>query len=256
MYRRPRSLTVFGHTWGAPCRLGILSPQRRFLAPDPNGTLLRSFPTGTTSAGDLFATVGNDAGYGQGPKFFTGFLTPIVLHGYAESDSYSACFFSCSPQPRDSLIYLDHRFLDPNTGMFLSVDPAESITDTPYAYATDDPVNVFDPKGLLPVLSGHGGLEPGAGTTTVPPGACVNFYCGPGETITNGQSWPIEQGNPPPPFESFGPGEQVPNYTLYPPDENISTVGNPETVTSPTKLSTLMEENGGTYDWAACRSGG
>jgi RHS repeat-associated protein len=41
-----------------------------------------------------------------------------------------------------------HRYYDPTTGQFLSVDPAVSITGQPYSYAGDDPVNQADPTGL------------------------------------------------------------------------------------------------------------
>ena len=100
--------------------------------------------------GDLAATLDIDTRYGKGPGFFTGFVTPVVEHGYAELANYTSCLFTCPFQARDSLIYLDHRFLDPNTGMFLSVDPLKSVTDQSYAYATDDPVNIFDPSGNGP----------------------------------------------------------------------------------------------------------
>ena len=43
-----------------------------------------------------------------------------------------------------------HRYYDPTTGQFLSVDPAVSITGEPYAYVQGDPVNNSDPQGLAP----------------------------------------------------------------------------------------------------------
>jgi uncharacterized protein RhaS with RHS repeats len=43
---------------------------------------------------------------------------------------------------------LVHRYYDPTTGQFLSVDPLVDATGTPYAYADDDPVNSTDPTGL------------------------------------------------------------------------------------------------------------
>jgi len=42
-----------------------------------------------------------------------------------------------------------HRYYDPVTGQFLSVDPLVDMTGTPYAYAGDDPVNNSDPTGLI-----------------------------------------------------------------------------------------------------------
>lgn len=45
------------------------------------------------------------------------------------------------------LIFLIHRYYDPSTGQFLSVDPEVATTVQPYAYANDDPLNLTDPTG-------------------------------------------------------------------------------------------------------------
>jgi len=45
---------------------------------------------------------------------------------------------------------LEHRYYDPTTGQFLSVDPLVTQTGQPYQYAADDPVNGSDPSGLNP----------------------------------------------------------------------------------------------------------
>ncbi len=42
------------------------------------------------------------------------------------------------------------RYYDPETGQFLSVDPAVQQTLNAYLYAGDDPVNAGDPLGLTP----------------------------------------------------------------------------------------------------------
>jgi RHS repeat-associated protein len=47
-----------------------------------------------------------------------------------------------------NLYYLAHRYYDPQTGQFLSVDPMVDETGQPYAYTGDDPVNGSDPNGL------------------------------------------------------------------------------------------------------------
>jgi RHS repeat-associated protein len=46
------------------------------------------------------------------------------------------------------LTYNIRRYYDPQTGQFLSVDPAVDQTEAPYAYADGDPVDSTDPLGL------------------------------------------------------------------------------------------------------------
>jgi RHS repeat-associated protein len=47
------------------------------------------------------------------------------------------------------LLYLVNRYYDPTTAQFVSVDPLVGITQSPYGYAGDDPVNNMDPSGLF-----------------------------------------------------------------------------------------------------------
>jgi RHS repeat-associated protein len=47
------------------------------------------------------------------------------------------------------LYYMQARYYDPATGQFMSLDPAVATTNSPFAYAGDDPVNSSDPSGLL-----------------------------------------------------------------------------------------------------------
>ncbi len=48
----------------------------------------------------------------------------------------------------NGLVYMIHRYYDPSTAQFLSVDPLVNATHTPYSYANDDPFDVTDPSGL------------------------------------------------------------------------------------------------------------
>lgn len=52
--------------------------------------------------------------------------------------------------PATGLLYAVHRFYDPNTAQFTSVDPIVSQTGEPYSYASDDPINDRDPNGSCP----------------------------------------------------------------------------------------------------------
>src|ERR1700676_190892 len=58
-----------------------------------------------------------------------------------------------------------HRYYDPGTGQFLSVDPLANITGTPYAYTGGDPVNGSDPAGLM--------IKGPSGETCMNAAACV-----------------------------------------------------------------------------------
>jgi RHS repeat-associated protein len=44
-------------------------------------------------------------------------------------------------------IYLIHRYYDPATGQFLSIDPDVAETGQPYVFTNDDPLNAEDPLG-------------------------------------------------------------------------------------------------------------
>lgn len=62
--------------------------------------------------------------------------------------------------PVTGLVHLRARDYDPETGQFVSVDPALDDTRQPYAYASNNPVQFTDPTGLYtgdPVVDGIGG---------------------------------------------------------------------------------------------------
>ena len=60
------------------------------------------------------------------------------------------CDLTAGPRvdPNTGLIYLHARYYDPATGQFITSDPLEAVTQRPYSYAGDDPVNETDPSGL------------------------------------------------------------------------------------------------------------
>ena len=58
--------------------------------------------------------------------------------------------------PETGQLYMGARYYDPGTGRFLVIDPLwaspTQIDKSPYAYAWNDPVNLYDPDGRHPVL--------------------------------------------------------------------------------------------------------
>jgi RHS repeat-associated protein len=100
---------------------------------------------------------------------------------------------------RDSqtdLYYLTHRYYNPVTGQFLSVDPAVDLTHTPFSYANDDPINATDPTGLSITFEicldrciaydTQQGWETGAGS----PQASITDNHSDGSTLSLSTPWP------------------------------------------------------------------
>jgi hypothetical protein len=79
------------------------------------------------------------------------------------------------------------------------------------------------------------------------------MYCKHGETISDALGNGIELGNPAAlPVKIYRPGQFIQDYTLHAPT-GLSIMGNPITVTSPTRLSQLLRPGMGACHWAACR---
>ncbi len=57
-------------------------------------------------------------------------------------------FLNQTNDPNTTLNYLNNRYQDPTTGIFLSVDPLVGKTGTPYLYANGNPTTLSDPTGL------------------------------------------------------------------------------------------------------------
>lgn len=58
--------------------------------------------------------------------------------------------------------YLRARYYDPASGVFLSVDPLAGLTNAPYSFAYNSPVNLGDPQGLCGLICGAAGAIAGA----------------------------------------------------------------------------------------------
>jgi RHS repeat-associated protein len=89
----------------------------------------------TNSSGTAVATFTYDA-YGN-------------LLGSTGSVSTPLGFAGAYTDTETGFLYLVHRYYDPATGQFLSIDPLVNETDTPYAYTGGDPVNMMDPNGMI-----------------------------------------------------------------------------------------------------------
>ncbi|WP_460106812.1 putative T7SS-secreted protein [Streptomyces sp. YKOK-J1] len=192
--------------------------------------------------------------------------------------------------PETGLHYNYFRHYDPETARYITPDPLGlSPAPNPTAYV-HNPKVWSDPLGLTPcpppdrttraapnfvasstdgvqdvsqmgradnqlVLSGHGGIRQGDGSAvTVPEGTSFHMYSNHGETISDALGNRIETGNPPA-LEIYGPGEQLPDYSLFPGD-GLNILGAPRnvTVSGETLLSELLRPNMGPVHWAACRS--
>ena len=74
--------------------------------------------------------------------------------------------------PETGYQYLRARYYDPTTGQFLSRDPLNAMTRSPYGYVYGDPLNRVDPSGLAPW-----------------DGTCIRGVNCPVETQSLGESW-------------------------------------------------------------------
>jgi RHS repeat-associated protein len=87
---------------------------------------------------------------------FTAFGTPLSRAG---SDVNPYLFAGELFEPTTGLYFLRARWLDPEVGRFLSSDPMPadplSIDRSPYAYASGDPVDFVDPRGLYTQSFGY-----------------------------------------------------------------------------------------------------
>ncbi|MBO0804622.1 MAG: hypothetical protein J2P25_16300, partial [Nocardiopsaceae bacterium] len=168
---------------------------------------------------------------------------------------------AASPNPHayvpNPCAHIDPLGLEPGSARY----PFGEVPDMEFDFRR---LGIGRPDGEV-VLSGHGGIPEGDGTpVTVPDGTSVAMYTEHGQGLMNPGALNIETGfkfefysgrlePPPEPKEVYGPGEQLPDYTLDPP-VGLKVYGNPVTVTSPTRLSELLKPGMGRVHWAACRN--
>ncbi|MFE2379381.1 putative adhesin [Streptomyces sp. NPDC059398] len=102
------------------------------------------------------------------------------------------------------------------------------------------------------VITGHGYYVLGSGDLIVPPGTWLKFYVEDGKRLKDSIGYQIETGGKVGPYETFGSGKSVPDYTVGPP-KNLSISSRSISVRKPTRLSEIIEENMGACHVAICR---
>lgn len=107
--------------------------------------------------------------------------------------------------------------------------------------------------GRRTTISGHGDYRPADGLLTVPRNASITVYAEHGSTITDDLGNLIESEGDTAGIYShtFHSGEEIPDYTIYPPD-GLNIVGTPQTVSMPTRISELIKEGMGDIHLAVC----
>ena len=93
----------------------------------------------TSNTGTVLATYSYTP-YGQ-LAATTGSLPPGDTNPFGYTGAYT--------DTESGLQYLINRYYDPATAQFLTRDPLTALTNAPYTYADDDPVNNSDPLGLF-----------------------------------------------------------------------------------------------------------
>ena len=109
------------------------------------------------------------------------------------------------------------------------------------------------------VLAGHGAWD--GSMMTLPEGTSLTIPSALGNSISDAYGNALETGANLAPFsnemvgaQSFLPGSQAPDLTLYPPTPDLNIAPTSTTVNSPTSLSNIAQPNQGCIVWAACTS--
>jgi hypothetical protein len=145
-------------------------------------------------------------------------------------------------------VWSNHENASPDNGTHNAGGDSSSTNDYDAGQSHDS----LAPDGRIK-FSGHGSYDPANGEVAVPSGTSVTFYAEHGAKITDALGNLIETGGDASRVYSrtFYPGEIVPNYTLHPP-EGLIVHGSPYTVEASTQLSSILRDNMGDIDFAAC----
>lgn len=144
--------TTTSFTWDARGKIPeLLSDGTTDYVYGPTGTPFEQFTSGGANRTYYFSDAHgsttelmNQAGavtgtYSYSPwgavSSHTGAATPVQFSGaYADAES--------------GFLYLQARYYDPATALFISVDPLVRRTSAAYIYANNNPLNLIDPRGL------------------------------------------------------------------------------------------------------------
>ncbi|MGO8862227.1 MAG: RHS repeat-associated core domain-containing protein, partial [Acidimicrobiales bacterium] len=128
------------------------SPAADLLLSDPNGSVRGIVQLTSGTHQDQLVNYTDYDAYGNpitqsGGSVETGGLTATQTSINSNYVATTPFGFGGGYTDATGLIYLVHRYYDPVTGQFLSIDPDLATTNQPYAYVGDDPVNGSDPSG-------------------------------------------------------------------------------------------------------------
>ncbi|MFD7819673.1 putative adhesin [Streptomyces sp. NPDC059698] len=102
------------------------------------------------------------------------------------------------------------------------------------------------------VIAGHGAYIRGTGDTQMPSGTWGYLYVEDGKMLGQPVGLAVEQGKKVKPTEIFGPGKDIPNYTVFP-GTDLRMMSGSITVSKPTLLSDILKPNMGPVHMAFCR---
>ena len=117
--------------------------------------------------------------------------------------------------PETGLQYLRARYYDPKTQNFLTLDPLNALTRTPYSYTTNNPTNNTDPTGLTCAGTGQDG---GTGSSSIgnAPGEGEGAGAGAGAGSGAGVLSPFGPCPPTPPYQNYPQKTKVENHHITP----------------------------------------
>ena len=133
---------VYGFGDAPIAQVNVTTSEVDLLSADAMGDVRAVEAMSGTNGGTLVNYTAYDS-FGQPTN--AGGLTGTTT-GYPEPCDFG---FGGGYTDETGLVYLVHRYFDPVTGQFLSVDPLNDRTGAGYSYAGDDPLDGTDPSGLL-----------------------------------------------------------------------------------------------------------